>query len=230
MSLPAHDRTRALIALLLIAPAPTIGVIAALAFKHNFIGKAIWMFEKCWLLALPVLWHLLVDRQPLSASPARRGGFAPAAAIGVATMLIILAAYGFVARHFIDREQFRTLLDAFHLTNPAIYIGLVAYWILLNSLLEEYVYRWFIFRKCETLMGGPAAVVASAAIFVVHHAVALSAQVDWWINLVACAGIFIGGAIWSLLYLRYRSVWPCYLAHAFADVGVFLVGAHLLFA
>jgi uncharacterized protein len=41
-------------------------------------------------------------------------------------------------------------------------------------------------------------------------------------------GVFAGGAVWSHLYLRTRSIWPGYLSHALADVAVFAVGAQII--
>jgi membrane protease YdiL (CAAX protease family) len=47
--------------------------------------------------------------------------------------------------------------------------------------------------------------------------------------LLGSLGVFIGGAVWSWLYLRYRSVWPCYLSHALADAAIFIIGYRLIF-
>ena len=51
----------------------------------------------------------------------------------------------------------------------------------------------------------------------------------WWANLLASIGLFVGGAIFSWLYVRHRSIWVPWLAHALCDVAVFTAGAFLLF-
>jgi hypothetical protein len=142
----------------------------------------------------------------------------------------ILAAYGILREHgwidmqFIQARAARTGLDQF-----GFYVAGALYWITLNSLMEEYVWRWFVFRQFEALLGGPGAVVASALAFTAHHVIALAAQFDCNITALGSAGVFVGGAAWSFLYLRYRSVWPCYVSHAIADVPIFLVGYRLIF-
>jgi hypothetical protein len=73
------------------------------------------------------------------------------------------------------------------------------------------------------------AIVASAFFFTLHHIVALATQADWRVTTIASAGVFIGGAVWSSLYLRYRSIWPGYLSHALADVPIFVIGWCLIF-
>ncbi len=47
--------------------------------------------------------------------------------------------------------------------------------------------------------------------------------------LVCAIGIFLGGAIWSLMYIKYRSVWPGYVSHAIVDLCIFGLGAAILF-
>ena len=73
------------------------------------------------------------------------------------------------------------------------------------------------------------AVLASAACFTVHHVTALQAQFDWKVTLLASLGVFIGGAIWSWMYGRYRSVWPGYLSHAIVDVAIYVIGWGIIF-
>jgi hypothetical protein len=42
--------------------------------------------------------------------------------------------------------------------------------------------------------------------------------------------VLAAGACWSFLYLRYESIWPGWISHVLADLAVFLIGWHLLFA
>jgi uncharacterized protein len=224
------SRTKAAAALALIIPAPTAGVLVGLTLGDTAVGPVGWALAKAWLFGLPVLWHVLIDRQRLSLSPARRGGFGMAAATGVLAVLGIIGGYLLVGRMFIEAALLRKTLEPLGLTDVRLYIAASAYWILINSVLEEYVFRWFIVRKCEAITGPALAVIASAAIFVVHHSIAMAAYFPWWINLIASAAIFAAGAVWSWLYVRYRSIWVPYLSHALADLAIFTLGGYLLFS
>jgi len=217
-------------ALLLIVPAPSLGVWAAMiAWPDTGMGKTIFFACKAWMLALPVLWLLLVDRGRLSLSPARRGGFGIAVLLGLIISAVVAAAYLLLGRHWIDSAHVREMADQNGIGTPRLYLAGVAYWVLINSVLEEYVYRWFIFRKCEALMPSGVAVLGSAAAFTIHHVLALRLQFDWNVTILASMGILIGGAVWSWLYLKYRSVWPGYLSHAIVDIAVFAVGWLIIF-
>jgi hypothetical protein len=109
------------------------------------------------------------------------------------------------------------------------FLAAAAGWTLVNSLMEEYVYRWFLFRQCEALIKRPAAILVSAAIFSAHHVIAVSQYLEPSLVVIASTGVFVGGAIWSWLFAQYRSVWPCWLSHVLADIAVFTLGWWLLF-
>jgi membrane protease YdiL (CAAX protease family) len=72
-------------------------------------------------------------------------------------------------------------------------------------------------------------VLASALGFTLHHIIALAGQFPPVVTVLGSAGVFFGGAMWSWLYLRYRSVWPCYVSHAIVDLPIFILGYYLVF-
>jgi uncharacterized protein len=220
-------------ALLLLVPVPTLGVFFAMIFEPTRgtpLGQGIYGFSKIWILALPLIWLFFVDRTLISFSPVRNRGLWTGALLGIIIAAAILGTYWLFARDFIDVEQMRAAAAKNGLDSPVKYLVLVIYLALVNSLLEEYVWRWFVFRKSEVLLGGTLAVFASAGMFTLHHVFALEAQTSWQPTALASLGIFIGGCTWSWLYLRYRSIWPGYVSHIFADIAVFIVGWQILFA
>jgi membrane protease YdiL (CAAX protease family) len=208
-----------------------VGTAAALLlWPEAPIGRTLFAVTKFWTALLPVVWLLWIDRQSVRWSPARKGGFGVATLSGILIAALILATYHFALRHgfiqpnLIAEQASRTGLDQIQ-----VYVMGAVYWITLNSLMEEYVWRWFVFRKFEQLMKAPLAVLATALGFTAHHVVALAAQFDWKITLLGSLGVFLGGLTWSGIYLRYRSVWPCYLSHAIVDAPIFWIGYDLIF-
>ncbi len=229
----AQDRLhRPLLALALLAPAPSIGTYFAMSFeatRGTTLGQIIYAASKVWILAFPLVWYILVERGRPSLSPARKGGLAIGAALGLGISVAIAAVYWLAARPWIDPEQMRDAATRNGLNSPQKYLALAAYLVLINSLLEEYVWRWFVYRQCERLLSGALAVAASAFLFTVHHAIALQSQMNWSVTLLACLGIFIGGCAWSWCYQRYRSIWPGYISHAIVDIAVLAIGYHIIF-
>jgi len=215
-------------ALVLLAPAPTVGILAA-AHWTGPVGQFVWAATKLWLVALPAVWYLCIDRGRISLSPVRQGGIAAGMLSGVGILIAVVAAYALLGRSLIDPSAMRAQLNEIGLGDPRIYLAATLYWIFINSVIEEYVWRWFVYRQGERLMPAAAAVVVSAAAFTVHHVFALAVYFDWPIVVVGSAGVFAGGVIWSWLYARYGSIWPGWISHAWADVAVFGVGAWIAF-
>ena len=223
------SRRRSLVALLLLAPVPTIGIAAALIFWPGPIGRAVFTAAKIWLLLLPVTWHLSVDKGKLGWSPPRNGGLGVGALIGLGTMAVIGATFWFIAIPRVDPAMLRGEVTEMGLASPAAFILGALYWIFVNSVTEEYVFRWFIQSRRADLWSRPVAIGVSAAIFTTHHVVAMATFFNPGLVILASAGVFIGGATWSWMYARYRSIWPGWIAHAFADVAIFACGYFLLF-
>jgi hypothetical protein len=158
------------------------------------------------------------------------GGFRPAIGLGLATAAVIFALYRVaLGQGWIDPSEVAARAARTGLDQPAVYFAGAVYWITLNSLMEEYVWRWFCFRQFEVLFGGAGGVLLSALGFTLHHIIALAGQFPWPAAVLGSFGVFCGGAMWSWLYLRYRSIWPCYVSHAIVDVPIFMLGYHLIF-
>ncbi len=226
----SESRLSSLLALLLVVPVPSIGVAMGMIIAPDTaLGQGAFALAKVWLLALPLFWLVVVDKRKLSWSRPRRGGFGVAALLGLLISVVIFAAHYVLGDRLIDPAIIQQMATKVGFDTLGVYVGAVAYWVLVNSLLEEYVWRWFVFRKCEVLMPPVFAILASALFFTLHHFVAMQIYFSVPMTVLGTTGVFIGGALWSWCYLKYRSVWPGFLSHAIVDVAIFLIGYRLIF-
>lgn len=225
-----EERRRALIALILVGAAPTVSTLLSYGVGEGITSQAIFMLTKLWLLCVPIIWFLKVDSGTLSWSKPEQGGYAMSIGLGISMSIVMLLAW-LLLGDSIDANLLRDALEPVGLLDPKVYLIATVYWILVNSILEEYVFRWFLVTKSEILVGpGIPAIILSALIFVVHHTVALAIfGFPWWANLISSIALFVGGAVFSWLYVRYRSVWIPYIAHAICDIVVFGIGAIIIF-
>jgi len=229
MTEAAVSRRRALLALALLAPVPSLGIWAAMVAAPGPVGHGVFLSAKLWLLVFPAAWYLLVEKGRPSWSPPRRGGMAAGVLSGVIlAAAIVLGAWLVDARHM-DLAPLHAAVREMNLASPAAYLAGAAAWTLVNSLIEEYVYRWFVLRQCEALLPPAMAVIASAAVFTIHHVIALNQYLEPSFTALASAGVFVGGIVWAALYYRYRSIWPGWISHVLADIAVFGLGGWLLF-
>jgi membrane protease YdiL (CAAX protease family) len=225
-----EERKLALIALLLVGLAPTVSIFISFGTDGGIISQIAYFISKIWLLVIPLIWYLKVDGGKLSLSKPKQGGYAMATGLGLGMSGVIFGAW-LIVGDLIDGGLLRDAVEPVGLLDLRLYVGGVIYWTVLNSLLEEYVFRWFLVVKSEALVGtGTPAILLSAFIFVIHHTFALLFfGFPWWANLLASVSLFVGGAIFSWLYIRYRSVWMPYIAHAICDIAVFGIGAIIIF-
>ena len=219
----------ALAALVLVAPVPSLGVAAGMIVAPGPTGQAVFLAAKIWLIALPAIWHLLVERRPPSWSPPVQGGLVIGALTGLAAAAVIgLGSIGSGVFRM-DTTELAGVIDTMGLGTRHAYLLAAAGWTFGNSLMEEYVYRWFVLTRCERLVPPVPAVLLSAAIFTAHHVIALSTYLPWGLTALASLGVFLGGVLWAALYLRTRSIWPGWISHILADAAIFTVGWFLLF-
>ena len=234
MSVPNFSARSAWLALILIAPAASAGVAANIFFQGSSLGLGLWAAAKLWLFGLPAVWHLCVDRQPwrrprLKGGPSPVKGYRYAVLSGLAASAVLAGAYFSVGNQMIDRAVIREALRPMGLLDASTYLLASAYWILINSVLEEYVYRWFIVGRCNAVMAALPAVLVSASLFVVHHILAMGQYFSWQLTTLGAVAIFVAGAVWSWLYQRFENIWVPYLSHAIVDMTVFTIGYDLLF-
>lgn len=224
------EKRNAILALILLIPAPSFGTLMGMVWAEGTtLGNVCYMTSKAWVALLPVVWLMLVDRKrPSIPRPSGRGMVA-----GIVTGSLIFVAIGgaylLFARSWIDVEHMRQEAADMDL-DVLRYLGLSVYLIAINSLLEEYVWRWFVVTRCEVLMPRWWAVVVSGLLFTLHHVFALAVYFeDWRIIVLASTGVGVGGMTWSWIYIRYRNIWAAYVSHVFADVVILAIGYQLLF-
>ena len=219
----------ALIGLVLVAIAPTVSVVTGFALKAGIIGAFVFIFTKLWMFGLPAYWYLKVEGGERSFSIPQNGGWKVSTLLGIGMIVVIGVAYFFLGDLMLRGDDLHEILEPFGLTVPwKLAIGIL-FLIFINSVLEEYVFRWFISSKLEQLVGGKwLPILLSAGIFTLHHTIALAFFIDPLGNALASLGVFIGGIIFSWIYIQYRSIWVAWVAHALADVAIFAIAWQLI--
>ena len=217
--------------LALVAFVPTISILFTLNYNDDeLVSQIFFILCKVWLLIAPAYWYLRVDKKSPSWSLPPRDGIVMGGISGIIMSSIIIVMW-LVFGDTLDTDSLVSELESTGLTEFRVFLAGMIYWIFLNSLLEEYVFRWFVTIKAIDLVGSEArAIVLSAILFTLHHAVALHYfGFVWWQTAMACFGLISAAAIWSWLYVRYSSVWVCWFSHAICDVAVFGVGYLIIF-
>ena len=209
---------------------PTVSVLFSFSWSESELQSQIFfIFAKLWIILIPIYWIYRIEESRLSMGEINSKGMYQSIVSGI----LIFLAVGIIFLIFgdtLDVDLMKQEIGGTGLLNPHIFVLGVFYWITVNSLVEEFVFRQFIGDRILEFTGRESVtVLLSAAIFTLHHTVLLGYYFEPWQNVISSIGIFIAGAIWSLLWLRHRSLFVCWISHAIADVAVFGIAYVILF-
>lgn len=222
----------AAIALAIVIPAPSIGALVSFWLAPGPVGLVVYALCKAVLYLTPALWSRFVDREPFSLSPIARtklrSGFAIGIGFGLAVGAVVVVTRWALGDAAIDIERFRGILEQNGLTDPSRFLLAAAWLSIVNAVLEEYVFRWFITTRFERLTPR-FAIGLSALAFTLHHVIVLAKYLPVGTTALASLGICVGGMAWSWLYRRTGSIWPGYVSHALVDIAIMAVGYVALF-
>ena len=217
-----NSKQQSALALCLILPAPLLGIFASLygpTIEEFKIGQGIWLLMKVWLIVMPVIWLLYIDRGKLSWSPTNMRGILAGLLWAIPVSSIIFLAYWMAKETLVDPEAKQTI-EEMGISSPATFFIFASAMSLGNSLMEEYVWRWFVFTKLKSLVRLWPAIFLSAFFFTVHHIVIMWNFGGLWLAFLGSIGLFSGGVIWAWLYHKYNSIWPGWICHVAADAAI----------
>jgi len=217
----------------LIAVAICIAVPFGLEFfyaallKEQFSIKSMWLVHKTFLLFFPLLWlWIATGRFPRPSSPAARG-IIPAAGFGLAVGLGAIAIYFLGFSQTFDSSRLKERLAAAGILDH--YILFVSLLTLVNSLLEEFYWRFFVYERGLGFTSSLGALRLSSLGFAAFHLPALWLFVGPILAFPCAAGIYAGGYIWGRIYVQSRNLYAVWLSHALVNLSIFFIGYYAVF-
>ncbi len=236
-SIPSQDRNRdsaAVLAALVFPSIVTWVYFVSLAGHSPGVQQASYSIGKAIQFLFPVVWVFVVQRQRIEWQRPRGDGLLAGIGFGaivVVAMLALYHAYLKPAGYFNGpTEAVHQKVTGFGVDNLAKYAALGLFYSLGHSFLEEYYWRWFVFRQLRPLVSLPTATTISSLGFMAHHVIVLAKFFGWlspatWLFSISVA---IGGAAWAWLYNRTNSLYGPWLSHLLVDAGIFLIGYDLV--
>ncbi|MEM8494349.1 MAG: CPBP family intramembrane glutamic endopeptidase [Planctomycetota bacterium] len=221
--------------LLVIAPVPLLGTTLSMVwFPEAAWAKVGFGVAKVVILLAPVVWLLKIEGAKPKIPRWSNRGMVAAHVTGALIFAVIAGAYYGFAHAWIDPSVMLEKVSQFGLDRLGLYLLGALYWCTINSLLEEYFWRWFIYERLRDVLptsslGIGLAVFVCGLLFTAHHIVALSVYFDARTTALASLGVFIGGVTWSWLYAQTRNIYAAYISHVWADVIIFWIGWQIVF-
>jgi uncharacterized protein len=231
------SRNQSIVALLLIVPMSSIGAIFSTFLAPGAIGQRIAIGCGIWMLIFPILWHRFIDSpterlcqgQQLRLRLSKHDGLLVGIMLGIIMFGLIFGGYWFGGRYWLNTPDIRARASQMGMNIPLMIFGFGTFQTLVNSLIEEYVWRWFVYRHCQLIWSKTWAIFISAGFFTIHHIILMTAYCDnWLLVLVGSISIFIAGVLWAICTKMYKSLLPSYISHLAADLALQIVSWQIL--
>ncbi|MFO0865499.1 MAG: type II CAAX endopeptidase family protein [Gemmataceae bacterium] len=128
-------------------------------------------------------------------------------------------------------QRVREKVEGFGIGSFPAFIAFALFLSSVHSLLEEYYWRWFVFRELRD-RGTPGLAIALSSLgFMLHHIVVLGVYFPdrfWTLAMPFSIGVAFGGAVWAWIYDRSGSLLPSWISHALVDSAIMTIGWDLL--
>ncbi len=143
--------------------------------------------------------------------------------LGLGVYTTIILAY-FLFSDFIDLANIKESLSLSMGVNADNFIFVALYISFINSLLEEFFFRGYVFVILKQHVKKLYAYLFSAILFSLYHVGMIQGWFDFHIYILSMLGLFIGGLIFNYLNDRWNSIYPSWLVHMFANLAINTVG------
>lgn len=147
--------------------------------------------------------------------------------LGLGLYGIILGAY-FIIRPFFDFSGIAESLSSTAGVTKDNFLFVALYISFINSLLEEFFFRGFVFVNLKNCSTRVLAYVVSSVCFSLYHV----AMMIGWFNIglfaLVVVALAVGGAIFNLLNEKHASIYTSWFVHMFANFAINTIGFILL--
>lgn len=143
--------------------------------------------------------------------------------LGLGIYGIIIAAYS-ILKNFIDLNNIQSILLNSLNVSKSNFVYVALYISFINSLLEEFFFRGFLFINFSKFMNRQKAYGISAFAFAIYHVAILSNWFNPILFIVAMIGLFIGGIIFNWLDEKNKNIYNSWLVHMFANFAINTIG------
>lgn len=152
-----------------------------------------------------------------------RRQFISAIVLGLSTYILIIGGY-FILTTYGDLSEIRQLLYESRDINKKNFLYIALYISFINSLLEEFFFRGFLFLSLSKTTTRPIAYTVSALAFAGYH---IGIMADWsniLIFLLALMALFGVALIFNYLNEISKNIYNSWLVHMFANLALNTVG------
>ncbi len=209
---------------LMILP-PFIILLSRYLFNANYLFSSIYKL----IFLFPIIYAVYIERKTLKKSLTENFSFNTfkknillLTLIGITLAGIYLISF-FIFQNYIDLQSIVSKLQetASINTTNIIFIGL--YIIILNSLLEEYFWRGFLFNKLNKI-NPIIAYITTGIAFSFHHVMFYYNWFNITFFIIVTLGLTVYAIIMNYIFYKTKDLFSCWYVHIFADIVQIFIG------
>lgn len=148
------------------------------------------------------------------------------AVLGFIVFTIIIGAYFFMNK-YIDSTQLILEFQEKYKINKGNIVSYSVYLVFVNSFLEEFFFRGFIFLNIKKLGMKKTAYVFSALLFAVYHIANFQNWFHVVVFILVLFGLFVGGYLFNYLDDKQETFLNSWFVHICADLAIVLIGFYI---
>jgi membrane protease YdiL (CAAX protease family) len=213
---------------------PCIGsVIYFVLFSEYYFARFVYVGVKVFTVAWPIICvcFILHEHFPRLGISAPQYGRALALGLlsGTALAAVMLSSMKTPLLHVAESGSMNIGAKTAELGIMQYYSSYALLISLVNSLVEEYYWRWFLYGRLRSLVGVHWAHILAGVAFASHHTLVTTHYfgVGWGLAFGVCVGV--GGIIWSMMYEIHKTILGAWVSHLIVDLALFSIGHMLLF-
>lgn len=143
--------------------------------------------------------------------------------LGIIVYIVIISAY-LILKNFIELGNIKEIIEDNLNVNRNNFIFVALYISFVNSLLEEFFFRGFVFLNLKKVGQKSIAYFFSALAFAIYHIAIMSNWFSIYLFILAMTGLFVGGLIFNYLNDKSQNIYNSWLVHMFANFAINTVG------
>ena len=240
MKVTLRANLRAILFAIVFPSVVTLVYFVVLADQPAVIQQAIYTVLKVIQFAFPAVWVFVIVGKKIRWAGPTKGSVSMGVGFGllVAGAMLALTLFWLEPVGFFDsgseettpRAQIREKVTDLGTDSLAKYGALGVFYAICHSFLEEYYWRWFVFKGLRPYTTLGKAIAISSFGFMAHHVIVLGTFFGWIspVTYVFSLAVAVGGAVWAWIYERSDSIYGPWLSHMLVDAAIFIVGYKLV--
>ncbi len=148
--------------------------------------------------------------------------------LGGIVFCIIISAY-FLLGSLVDFDGIKNELQTKLMISASTFIFVGLYITFINSLMEEFFFRGFIFLEIYKSGNRKTAYFISSVLFGLYHMAMFKTWFPPSISVLAVASLILSGLVFNRLNIKSRHFLNSWIVHIFADCAIIMIGIKMFY-